>query len=185
MTGNDASVAAHGIDAIAAVRGYRVQVIAEAARRGQLLVTVSPSVPVPASPDACLLIGPVEIRLMIPPSRGRDDPARRMLGWSPAHEWAVAQSATRPPFAYHADDCDRPVELVPTPRSDRARLLHRSPLTEGEPYPIGSDRRSGPGRTRGRVPEGREQLPSDGGADVAYRSETCRQPLTVLLDRPY
>jgi hypothetical protein len=115
MTGNDALVAALGIDAVAAVRGYRLQVISEAARRGLPLVTISPSVLVPASPDACLVIDPVEIRLTILSSRGWDDLAGRMLGWSPAHGWAVFQSTTSSPIAYYADACARPIDLVPTP----------------------------------------------------------------------
>jgi hypothetical protein len=49
---NDALVAALGVDAVAAVRGYRLQVTSEAARRGLLMVAVSPSELVPASPDA-------------------------------------------------------------------------------------------------------------------------------------
>jgi hypothetical protein len=130
MTGNDALVGAHGIDAIAAARGYRVRGIAEAARRGLRLVTISPSVLVPASPDACLVIDPVEIRLMILPSRGWDDLAGRMLGWSPAHEWAVAQRHGRRLPTTPTPAIDRSTLCRP-PDQIRARLLHRSPLTEG------------------------------------------------------
>jgi hypothetical protein len=115
MTSNDALVAALGLDAVAAVRGYRLQVISEAARRGLRLVTVSPSELVLASPDAHLVIDPIEIRLTILPSPGWDDLAGRMLSWNPAHGWAVCPSTARPPFAYYARAGNRPIDLVPTP----------------------------------------------------------------------
>ncbi len=132
MTGNDALVRAHAIDAIAAVRGYRVQVIAEAVRRGLRLVTISPSVLVPVSPGA----GPVEIRLMICPAAagmisrgGCSGGALRMSGPWPSDTAAVClprrrlRSARRPcadpPIRSERDCCiDRRSPKVSLIRSD-------------------------------------------------------------------
>jgi hypothetical protein len=183
MTGNDALVGAHAIDAIAAVRGYRVRGTAEAARRGLRLVTISPSVLVPVSPHACLVIGPVGIRLMIPPSRGRviarggcSGGALRMSG-----PWPSPRHGRRLPPRRRLRSARRPCA---DPDQIRARLLHRSPLTEGgliRSDPIVDLGGANPGKSAGEA----GATPIDGGADGAYRSGTRRQPLTVLLDRPY
>jgi hypothetical protein len=111
---NDALVAALGLDAVAAVRGYRLQVISGAARRGLRLVSEAPSELVPACADAHVVIDPIDIRLIVLHSLGCGDLGGGMLSWSPARGWAVSRSTAHPPFCYHAGPGARPIDLVPT-----------------------------------------------------------------------
>ena len=60
---NDAMVAALGADAVAAVHGYRLQVIAEAERRGLRLVSEALCGVVRLAADVCLVVDPIDIRL--------------------------------------------------------------------------------------------------------------------------
>jgi hypothetical protein len=110
---NDALVAALGVDAVAAVRGYRLDVVAEAARRGLRLVSDAPSELV-ATGDAYVVIDPIDIRLHILDDPGNGDLGGGMLSWSPAHGWALSRSAALPPLAYYAGPDAGPMHLVPT-----------------------------------------------------------------------
>ena len=111
---NDALVATLGLDAVAAVRGYRLQVISEAARRGLRLVSEVPSELVRASADAHVVIDPIDIRLIVLHSLECGDLGGGMLSWSPARGWAVSRSTAHPPFSYRAGPGARPIDLVPT-----------------------------------------------------------------------
>jgi hypothetical protein len=110
---NDALVAALGVDAVAAVRGYRLDVVAEAARRGLRLVSDARSELVTTG-DAYVAIDPIEVRLNILDDPDTGDPGGGMLSWSPAHGWAVSRSAAHPPFAYYASPVAGPIDLIPT-----------------------------------------------------------------------
>ena len=109
---NDALVAALGVDAVAAVRGYRLDVVAEAARRGLRLVSDARSELVTTG-DAYVAIDPIEVRLHILDDPDTGDPGG-MLSWSPAHGWAVSRSVAHPPFAHYASPVAGPIDLVPT-----------------------------------------------------------------------
>jgi hypothetical protein len=78
-----ALVAALGMDAVAAVCGYRLQVISEAQRRGLSLVSEARS-DVVQLPVGALLINPINIRLTFLYNPDRIDLAGRMLRWGPA-----------------------------------------------------------------------------------------------------
>jgi hypothetical protein len=110
---NDALVAALGVDAVAAVRDYRLDVVAEAARRGLRLVSDARAELV-AIGDAYVVIDPIDVRLHILDDPGSGDLSGGMLSWSPAHGWAVSRSAAHPPFAYYTSPVAGPMDLVPT-----------------------------------------------------------------------
>lgn len=99
-----ALVAALGMDATAAVRGYRLRVIAEAERRGLRLT----SVPVPDVMQCSM-----QIRLAFLRSDGYADLAGRELRWSPADGWSVSHSGAHIPARYYAGPDAVPLDLVP------------------------------------------------------------------------
>ncbi|WP_214371364.1 hypothetical protein [Pseudonocardia sp. H11422] len=83
---NDALVSAFGMDAVAAVHGYRVQVISEAQRRGLRLVSEALSDVVQLSAEVYVIVDPIDIRLIFLPSSGRPDLTGWTLGWAPAEQ---------------------------------------------------------------------------------------------------
>lgn len=109
---NDALVAALGVDAVAAVHGYRLGVLASAAARGFPLCS-APLSPVVERPGRAGRIDPIDIRLAFgavahPPIVGR------VLSWCPATGWSARDrgSASR---RYLAARSAAPLDLVPTP----------------------------------------------------------------------
>jgi hypothetical protein len=111
---NDALVAALGMDAVAAVHGYRLAVCAEAAERGLGLIS-RPLSEVVVSPDVSVIIDPIDIRLAFVPSRGRRGLAGRTLTWGPEHGWAMSRRAANAPLSFYTGPGASPLDLVPTP----------------------------------------------------------------------
>ena len=101
---NNALVAALGSDAVAAVAGYRLEVVDEARSRGLTLR------PVPTGPGS----DPIDVRLVF-----ADGPAGALTGqvltWSPDRGWSIARSVADAAPRYLAGPLARPVDLVPTP----------------------------------------------------------------------
>src|SRR5689334_4329248 len=112
---NDALVAALGMDAVAAVHGYRLQVMSEAKRHGLALVNKALSEVVKLPAGGVLLVDPIDIRLTFLRSPHRTDLAGRMLRWGPAHGWSSLRAGTYAPINYYASPCATPMDLVPTP----------------------------------------------------------------------
>jgi hypothetical protein len=80
---NDALVAALGMDAVAAVHGYRLAVRDEAAERGIYLVSEQLSGVIVVSPGECVIVDPIDIRLAFVHTSGRRGLAGRTLTWDP------------------------------------------------------------------------------------------------------
>jgi hypothetical protein len=110
---NDALFAALGVDAGAAVNGYRLDVISEAERRGLRLVSE-------AHPDVVQVFAeignadPIDIRLTFLHCPGRPELAGRTLRWGPAHGWSLSHRAANAPLSYYAGPGASPLLLVPT-----------------------------------------------------------------------
>jgi len=111
---NDALVAALGMDAVAAVHGYRQQVISEADRRGLRLVSEALSDVVQLSTEVYTVVDPIDIRLAVLPRRGRGDLADPMLRWDPAHGWSLSYRGEHSPRDHYAGTHAAPLDLVPT-----------------------------------------------------------------------
>ena len=111
---HDALAGALGADAVAAVHSYRLEVIAEAGRRG--LRVGSDTLPDVArsQPDLDLSVGPLDICLIFLHNPGRADLAGRTLRWNPAHGWSLSRAAADPP-CFYAGPHPVPLHLVPTP----------------------------------------------------------------------
>lgn len=109
---NDALVAALGMDAVAAVAGYRSAVISEAVRRGLRLVSGSLS-DLEQTAVGIRIIDPLDIRLTFHRGLGRADLAGRALTWSPAHGWSLCCPPTLLPVRYYAGPGAVPLRLVP------------------------------------------------------------------------
>ena len=112
---NDALVAALGMDAVAAVHGYRLQVIARAQRCDLPLVSEPLSDVVRLTPDVCIVIDPIDIRLVFLNNAGHADAAARTLTWDPSHGWALSGPAGHSTLSYYAGPHACPLHLVPTP----------------------------------------------------------------------
>lgn len=114
---NHALVAALGADAVAAVRGYRLQVISEAAQRGLQLVREARSDAVQLLTDV-RLVDPIDIRLTFLDAPDRADLAGRLLRWCPAQGWSLSYAGSYAghtlPFMYYAGRHAAPLDLVPT-----------------------------------------------------------------------
>ncbi|MDQ4093646.1 MAG: hypothetical protein M3143_09675 [Actinomycetota bacterium] len=107
-----ALVAALGLDAVAAVRGYRLQVIPQAQRRG--LSLVSEALPdLVRLPAGALLVDPINIRLTFLHNPDRIDLAGRMLKWNPAQGWSLSHSGAYAPISYYAGSGATALHLVP------------------------------------------------------------------------
>ncbi|MFC4941935.1 hypothetical protein [Pseudonocardia sp. GCM10023141] len=100
---NDALVAALGMDAVAAVGGYRAQVMGEAGRRGLRLAD-----------DALPGLDPLDIRLSFRHCAGRGDLAGRTLRWSSAHGWSLSHLTANGTMSYYAGPQAGPLLLVPS-----------------------------------------------------------------------
>jgi hypothetical protein len=110
---NDALFAALGVDAGAAVNGYRLDVISEAERRGLRLVSEALSDVVQVFAE----IGnadPIDIRLAFLHCPGHPELAGRTLRWGPAHGWSLSHRAANAPLSYYAGPGASPLLLVPT-----------------------------------------------------------------------
>lgn len=112
---NDALVAALGADAVAAVHGYRLQVISEAERRGLQLVSDALCGVVRLSADVFLVVDPIDIRLTFGHVPGRADLAGRRLTWGPGHGWSHLGTRARPRLSFYAGPHTVPLQLVPNP----------------------------------------------------------------------
>lgn len=110
---NDALVAALGADAVAAVNGYRLDVISEAERRGLRLVSEPLSDVVQVSAEVPI-VDPIDIRLAFLHCPGRPELAGRTLRWGPAHGWSLSHRAANAPLSYYAGHGAPPLFLVPT-----------------------------------------------------------------------
>lgn len=112
---NDALVAALGMEAVAAVDGYRQAVIAEATRRGHRLLTAPLSGVVSHFPGDCVIIDPIDIRLTFEPAAGSGDLAGRTLTWSPACGWVRSPGTGGGQSSFYAGPDPSPLDLVPVP----------------------------------------------------------------------
>jgi hypothetical protein len=111
---NDALVAALGMDAVAAVHGYRLAVCAEATQRGLCLISQPLSDVVAVSPGTCVIVDPIDIRLAFMRTRG-SDLTGRTLAWNPEHGWAMSHRTASGPLCFYARPRAEPLDLVPTP----------------------------------------------------------------------
>jgi hypothetical protein len=112
---SDALVAALGTDAVDAVHGYRLRVIAEAAQRGLRLVSEALFEVEQGAADVG--IGDrLDIRLMFHHSRRHGDLAGRLLRWDAASGWALSHVTASGPLCYFAGAGATPLDLVPDPR---------------------------------------------------------------------
>jgi hypothetical protein len=111
---NDALVAALGMDAVAAVQGYRLAVCDEAADRGLRLVSEPLSDVVAVAPGMCVIVDPIDIRLAFVRTRG-SDLAGRTLSWNPEHGWAMSHRTASGPLSFYAGPGASPLDLIPTP----------------------------------------------------------------------
>jgi hypothetical protein len=112
---NDALVAALGMDAVAAVHGYRLAVRDEAAERGIYLVSEPLSGVIAVSPGECVIVDPIDIRLAFVHTSGRRGLAGQMLTWGPEHGWAISHRTTSGPPCFYAGPGASPLDLIPTP----------------------------------------------------------------------
>jgi hypothetical protein len=110
---NDALVAALGMDAVAAVHGYRRLVVAEAERRGLRLVSAALTEIVRDGARAHI-VDPIDIRLGFRYCPGRPELAGRVLCWSPDHGWSTSHLTVNAPLAHYAGPGATPLLLVPT-----------------------------------------------------------------------
>jgi hypothetical protein len=112
---NDALVAALGLDAVAAVHGYRLAVIAEGRRCGARLVSEALSSVVPISSGVCVVIDPIDIRLTFVEHRSLPSLASHTLTWNPSRGWSLSGPAPGGPQRFYAGPAAMPLSLVPTP----------------------------------------------------------------------
>ncbi len=112
---NDALIAALGMDAVAAVHGYRLAVADEAAERGISLVSEPLSGVVAVCPGVCTIVDPIDIRLAFVRARGRRGLAGRTLSWGPEHGWAISHRTAGGPLCFYAGPGASPLDLIPTP----------------------------------------------------------------------
>lgn len=109
---NDALVAALGMDAVAAVQGYRTAMLDEAEGRGYRVVSQALSDVVPISSGVCVVIDPIDIRLTITGPADTDLTGSTLV-WNPAEGWSRSRPGACPTF--FAGAAARPLDLVPTP----------------------------------------------------------------------
>lgn len=112
---NNALVAALGPDAVAAVHGYRLAVLAEAERRGLRLVSGAVSGVAPTPGGGFVVIDPIDIRLTFLHSRHRPDLAGTTLTWGPARGWSSSHRTASGPLRSYAGPAATASDLVPTP----------------------------------------------------------------------
>ncbi len=109
---NDALFAALGMDAAAAVHGYRLRMITEAGRRGMRLV----SEPLPGGGQRVADRGGVDlldIRLIFGQCATRGGLTGCALSWSPEHGWSCQARAGAAPD-YYAGPSAFALDLVPS-----------------------------------------------------------------------
>ncbi|MHA6781099.1 hypothetical protein ACVGOW_08890 [Pseudonocardia saturnea] len=110
---NDALVAALGMDAVAAVTGYRSRVISEAGRHGLRLVAEPNTNFVEEDCAEGREVDPIEIRLRFVHCPGRAELAGRTLRWCPARGWSLSHYSANAPLSYYAGPDASPIRLVP------------------------------------------------------------------------
>jgi hypothetical protein len=110
---NDALIAALGVDAVAAVRGYSTAVVTDAARRGLVLTSAALTDPVPTA-TGTRVIDPVDIRLAFARGGVRADLRGRLLRWSPQTGWSSKGPTDAATVRYYAGRDAVPLTLVPT-----------------------------------------------------------------------
>jgi len=130
---NDALIAALGVDAIAATRGYREAVVADAARRGLVLTRGAPPGPTAGTRTA----DPVDVVLTVVDGRG--DLRGRSLRWSPETGWSSSAPGDPVPVRYRATAGAVPLDLVPTAAEvlDWVVGLDATPTPDGTQPPDG------------------------------------------------
>jgi hypothetical protein len=114
MMNNDALVAALGLDAVAAVHGYRLAVLTEAQRRGINLISEALSDVVPISSGVCVVIDPIDIRLAFTRDGTPLIRAGAHLTWNPSEGWSLLCPAGGP-RCFFAGPAATPLDLVPEP----------------------------------------------------------------------
>ena len=128
---NNALVAALGSDAVAAVHGYRLEVVERGPVRG---LTLRPARP---DPDH-----PIDVRLVF-----ADGPAGvltgQVLAWGPDRGWSIARSVADAAPRYLAGPLARPLDLVPTPAEVLDRVIGESARLDGAAAGRGAGRRPG------------------------------------------
>jgi hypothetical protein len=125
---NNALVAALGSDAVAAVHGYRLEIVEQARLRG---LTLRPARTGPGT-------DPIDIRLVF-----ADGPGAPLTGvvlaWSPERGWSTAGSAADPSPRYLAGPLARPLDLVPTPADVLYRLTGQARGSKVPPLDVDLD----------------------------------------------
>ncbi len=107
---SSARVAAYTVHAIATVHRYRLEVIAEARRRGLRLVSEAPSDLTQPLAGDCLVIDTADIRLIILDGPGGGG-AR--LRWNPDTGWWLARPGTDAHRNSYARADASPLDLLP------------------------------------------------------------------------
>jgi hypothetical protein len=115
VVNNDALVASLGLDAVAAVHGYRLAVLDEAERRGIRLASEALSAVEAVPGTGCHVVDPIDIRLAFGHVPGRPELAGRTLRWAPAHGWSLSHRLANGVLCYFASADAVPIDLVPLP----------------------------------------------------------------------
>ena len=108
---SDALMAALGMDAVAAIRGYRSDIVADAARRGLRLVSGPLSHVTRTARGDAPVMDPLDIRLTF--DRSRADLDGRVLRWNAAEGWSARSPREPSAVRYYAGPGARPADLVP------------------------------------------------------------------------
>ncbi|MCO1654654.1 hypothetical protein [Pseudonocardia humida] len=137
---SDALIAALGVDAVAAVRGYRTAVVTDAARRGLVLTSSALTGPTRTAAAGTRVLDPVDIRLVFARGGVRADLSGRLLQWGPATGWSTEVPADPASVRYYAGPDAVPLSLVPTAPQildwvvrgvDAAAARHPAPAPDG------------------------------------------------------
>jgi hypothetical protein len=120
---NDALIAALGLDAVAAVQGYRLAVFSEAQQRGVSLVSEALSDVVSISSGVCIVIDPIDIRLAFTGDGVEQITAGASLTWNPAQGWCFIPPGGMP-ARFYAGPAATPLDLAPEATAS-ARLGER------------------------------------------------------------
>ena len=110
-----ALIAALGPDAVDAVHGYRVAVLAEAKRRWLCLAAEAAPLDAAVAPRGFAGIEAIDIRLAFVYCRGRPDLAGRTLQWGPEQGWSMSHRLANRPLCYYARSVTEAPQLVPSP----------------------------------------------------------------------
>ena len=114
---NNALIAALGPDAVDAVNGYRLAVLAEAERRRLCLVAEAVPVDAAVAPGGIAGFRAIDIRLAFVYCRGRPDLAGRTLRWGPEQGWSMSHRLANRPLCYYARSVPNRRSSCPAHRS--------------------------------------------------------------------